>query len=149
MRVFLLFLAMAANARACETLGFNNKNPGNLIAHGCKWESASGRDAWGHLQFSDMRGGLFAIGEVLHTYKARYHIHTLERLCGRWVWAKADQAGKRNWLSTLRKRMNAKPGQRFDFDDPMTRNKLAHAIVWAENSCDDIDEGTYTLALGE
>jgi hypothetical protein len=140
-------LMLACNARACDTLGFQNFNPGNLIAHGCKWESATGRDAWGHLQFKDNRGGLTAIKLVLHTYKHRYHIASLERLCGRWVWAKADQAGKRNWLMTLRKRMNAKPGQKFDFDDPKTACKIAHAIVWAENSCDSIPEETYSLVF--
>lgn len=148
MRIFALLL-LASTLRPCETLGWKNNNPGNLIAHGCKWESASGRDAWGHLKFPEPRGGLEAIGKVLHTYKHRYKIHTLERLCGRWIWSGADQAGKRSWLKTLRKRMAAKPGQKFDFDDPQTKMKLAQAIVWAENSCDDYPDSLYRAVFLE
>jgi hypothetical protein len=152
LRLAVLLWLLAAGCWACPddgTLGLANNNPGNLIAQNPRqhWKGQLGHDAWHQLRFQSPELGLRAIRVVLKTYKRRYHIHTLERLCGRWVYDNADQAAKRNWLKCVRQRMKAKPGQVFDFTDPMTTCRVAKAIVYAENSCDPYPDEMYLLVF--
>lgn len=128
---------------ACDTIGFQNFNPGNLSTGHGHWKSAVGVDDFHHFKFADNRGGLEAIKKVLKTYKRHYKIYTIERLCGRWVNIHDSDKNKASWVRAVRKRTGTKPGQKLDFTDPPEAKAIARGIVFAENSCDDIPDEIY------
>lgn len=104
-------------------------------------------DAWKHLKFKDDETGLRMAYRVIKTYRRRYRIHTIEHLCGRWVSPRASWADKQNWIRTVLKRTRTKPGQKLDFSDPDMAKEIVRGIVYAENSCDDIDPAVYAAVF--
>lgn len=134
---------------ACDTIGFQNSNPGNLTTGHGRWKSAVGVDAFHHLKFADDRAGLEAIKACLRTYKRHYKISTIERLCGRWVNIHDSDKNKASWVRAVRKRTGTKAGAKLDFTDPPEAERIAKGIVYAENSCDSIPESIYQEVFGE
>ncbi len=155
MKVFLLALMLVASAGgACpsnyKTIGFENNNPSNLSVGRCKWQSACGQDAWGHLRFATPTQGLDALRKTLATYKRKYRIHSIEHLCGRWISPKASALDHRQWIRVVYQRSGFVPGRRLDFTNPDTALKLAKGIIWAENGYDQYSDALYRgVFLGE
>ncbi len=149
MKVALLALLLVASAGGaypsnCQTIGFENNNPSNLSVGHCKWTSAIGQDAWGHLRFGTPAQGLDALRKTLATYGRKYHIHSVEHLCGRWISPKASARDKQQWVWWVYRKSGFKPGKRLDFADPQTALKLAKGIIWAENGYDEYSDALYS-----
>lgn len=146
MRLLLTLLLVSSRLIPCETIGHANNNPTNLRKCGRHWASATGTDPYGHLVFPDEETGLRIAYQVLKTYNKRYHIHSIEHLCGRWVSPQASQKAKQNWIRTVRQRTHTKPGAKLIFTDPATARMILKGIVYAENSCDEIPDSIYLAA---
>lgn len=142
----LVLVFLSVSVEACETIGHMNRNPTNLRQCGRHWESAIAVDPWGHLVFPSDEVGLRIAFKVLKTYNRKYHIHSIERLCGRWVSPNASWKAKQNWIRTVRQRTKTKPGAKLLFTDPEMARAILRGIVWAENSCDSIPESVYVAA---
>lgn len=145
--ILALLLALTLQGGACDTVGFNNHNMGNLLKGSCPWRSSCGVDEGGRLKFRTDQEGLDAIRKVLRTYHCKYKVKTIERLCGRWCGPGADWNARKDWIRTVRQRTGTKPGAKLNFADPQTAMKIARGICWAENSCDDIPEQTYKFVF--
>lgn len=96
------------------TLAFKNRNPLNIKHLGKqKWIGEIGRDAQGHVIFSNINYGLRAAVMTLYSYETRHGIKDLnsliERFCG----------GNDDYVKFLSDNMGLKPDEKFSITKRM------------------------------
>lgn len=152
MRGLLLWgLLLAGQAQACDSLGLENHNPGNLRpAHWQNSTGAIGVDPWGHAIYKNDFDGLLACRKNVRAYGRRYHIKTVRAFVTRWIGP--GNARTRHGALVLREYcqiLKTTPDASLSLTHKATALRVTHAVVRMENGCDPYPEALYEQVFRE
>lgn len=114
------------------TIGFRNKNPGNIRwipvpAH--RWRGMVAYDARGYAIFDSMQNGVRAIGMQLRAYEAR-GLNTIRSLIT--TWAPPTENDTSAYVNDVSNRTNIPRDVGIDVESRIV--DIVGAIIWHENS---------------
>ncbi len=142
----LVLLALAVPSFA-DTIGIENRNPGNIISKHPKHWGAVGRDPWGHLVFPTNEAGLRAIRANLIGYRKR-KIRTVGSIVRRWMPYNEKRASNRNYLFKVKQRSGFSENEVLDMRSEATLFRLTRGIVFGENGHDPYTFSEYAAVFG-
>ncbi len=144
-------LLLAGACHAHVPVGIRANNPGNIHGvHVEQWAGAVGTDSYHYLRFATPLDGLRAMRLVMRAYWTRYGICTVSGLVNRWVrkpHGKRQIDDLRQYLLLVSRRMGVEPNQTLAMMDPFTEERLAKAIVYAENGEQPYPDSLYRQAF--
>ena len=112
--------------------GMSNCNPGNIRRSRTRYkgEVRPSRDPE-FKQFASLEWGYRAIFVLLHTYRVRYGLGSLDGMIARWAPPSENDTGA--YLRTVVRRSGVDPDAEIDTRDGPTMTRIAAAMARVEN----------------
>lgn len=111
-----------------EPRGFRNNNPGN-IRHGDDWVGLSDEQSdTAFCSFKVVDYGIRAIFKLLHTYRTKYNLNTIEDIINRW--APMIENDTESYIDSVSYRTKIRGNEILSDDDIVN---IVEAIIYHEN----------------